>query len=126
VNLVDFMWTLLVIFFMVIYFMIMFRVIIDVFRRDDLNGWGKAGWLILLLFLPLITLLVYTIIQGKGMAQRDMASYQEMRSAQDTYIRDVAGSADPATQIKQAHDLLQSGAISQEEYDSIKAKALAG
>ena len=124
-NLVDFLWTLLVIFFMVIYFMIMFRVIIDVFRRDDLNGWGKAGWLILLLFLPLITLLVYTIVQGKGMAQRDMAQYQEMRSAQDTYIRDVAGTTDPAAQIKQAHDLLQSGAISQEEYDSIKAKALA-
>jgi hypothetical protein len=125
VNLVDFLWTLLVIFFMVIYFMIMFRVIIDVFRRDDISGVGKAGWLLLLLVLPLITLLIYTIAQGKGMAERDMAQYQQMRSQQDSYIREVAGGTDPAAQIKQAHDLLQSGAISQEEFDNLKAKALA-
>jgi hypothetical protein len=126
VELVDFLWTLVVIFFMVIYFMIMFRVIIDVFRRDDISGVGKAGWLLLLLVLPLITLLIYTIAQGKGMAERDMAQYKEMRAQQDTYIREVAGGTDPAAQIKQAHDLLQSGAISQEEFDALKAKAMAG
>lgn len=122
-SLGDWLWWLIWFFFMVVYFMMIFRVIVDVFRRDDLGGWGKAGWLIILLFLPFLTLLLYVITQGRQMAQRDMAQYAQARGAQDDYIRSVAGN-DATTQIKQAHDLLQSGAITQDEFNAIKTKAL--
>ena len=124
-HLSDFLWTLLVIFFMVIYFMMLFRIILDVFRNHESSGWVKAGWLIALLIFPLITMLIYVIVNGKHMAERDVKQMQAMQQAQNDYIKNVAGSADPAAQISQAHDLLTKGAISQEEFDAIKAKALA-
>ncbi len=124
-TLTDFLWWTLAVFFMVIYFMMLFRIIVDIFRSEDMGGWGKAGWLIFLLFFPLLAMLIYVIARGKGMATRDMAQYQQVRSAQDDYIRSVTQSADPSAQIKQAHDLLQSGAITQAEFDALKAKALA-
>jgi uncharacterized membrane protein len=102
-HLGDFLWSLLVIFFMVVYFMMLFRVIIDVFRRTDLSGWGKAGWFIALLVVPLLSLLVYVIARGNSMTQRDQAQYEQLRKA---------------------HELLASGAISQAEFDTLKAKAL--
>lgn len=114
-------------FFMVLFFMMVFKVIIDIFRRDDIGGWGKAGWFLFLFVFTFLALLIYVITQGKEMAQRDMKQYAAMQADQADYIRSVAASsaADPTAQIKQAHDLLQSGAISQEEFDAIKAKALA-
>jgi hypothetical protein len=124
-TLTDFLWWTLAVFFMVIYFMMLFRIIVDIFRSGDMGGWGKAGWLIFLLFFPLLAMLIYVIARGSGMAERDMAQYQQVRSAQDDYIRSVAQSSDPSAQIKQAHDLLQSGAITQAEFDALKSKALA-
>lgn len=124
-TLTDFLWWTLAVFFMVIYFMMLFRIIVDIFRSSDMGGWAKAGWLILLLFFPLLAMLIYVIARGKGMAERDMGQYQQVRSEQDQYIRSVAQSADPSAQIKQAHGLLQSGALTQAEFDSLKAKALA-
>jgi len=124
VNLGEWLIWLLYFFFMVIYFMMIFKIIMDVFRRDDIGGGMKALWLILLLFIPFLTMLIYVISQGKQMAQRDMKQYSELQSQQADYIRSVAGN-DSTTQIKQAHDLLSSGAITQEEFDAIKAKALA-
>lgn len=125
-NLVDWLWTLLVFFFMVMYFILLFRIIVDIFRSDDLSGWAKAGWLIFLFVLTLLAALIYVIARGKGMTERDMAQYKAVEAAQADYIRSVAApAADPTTQIKNAHDLLSSGAISQEEFDAIKAKALA-
>lgn len=123
-NLGEWLLWLLYFFFMVIYFMMIFKIIMDVFRRHDIGGGMKAVWLILLLFLPLITMLIYVISQGKQMAERDMKQYSELQSQQADYIRSVAGN-DATTQIKQAHDLLASGAITQEEFDAIKTKALA-
>jgi hypothetical protein len=124
-TLTDWLWWLLAFFFLVIYFMMLFRVIIDIFRTDD-SGFVKALWLIALLFVPLLTLLIYVIARGKDMANRDVAQYQAMQEQQADYIRSVAGGGtDSAAQIQQAHDLLQSGAITQAEYDAIKAKALA-
>jgi hypothetical protein len=120
----DWILWLVYFFFMVIYFMMIFRIISDLFRRDDLGGWAKAGWMIILLFIPLLTMLIYVITQGQKMAQRDAQQYTAMRSQQDDYIRSMAATADPTTQIKQAHDLLQSGALTQAEFDAIKAKAL--
>jgi hypothetical protein len=123
-SLADWLWWLLVMFFMVVYFMMLFRIIVDVFRNHESSGWAKAGWLIFLLFFPLIAMLVYVIANGKAMTQRDMDQYRAMQQSQEDYIRSVAA-PDPTAQIAQAHELLQRGAISQAEYDAVKAKALA-
>jgi len=125
-SLADWLWWLLIVFFMVIYFMMLFRIIMDVFRNHESSGWVKAGWLIALLFFPLLTMLIYVIVNGKHMAERDIKQMQAVQQAQNDYIKSVAGSSDPTAQIAQAHDLLEKGAISQQEFDAIKAKALAG
>jgi hypothetical protein len=125
-SLADWLWWLLIVFFMVVYFMMLFRIIMDVFRNHESSGWVKAGWLIALLFFPLLTMLIYVIVNGKHMAERDIKQMQAMQQAQDQYIKSVAGSSDPTAQIASAHDLLEKGAITQQEFDAIKSKALAG
>ncbi len=130
-HLVDFLWSLLVIFFMVVYFIMLFRVVIDVFRSDDLSGWGKALWLLALLAFPLVTLLVYVISRGDGIAGRDRRQYQLVQQAQEQYIRAVAAGSGSSTgsaadQIARAHELLAAGAITQEEFDTLKSRALSG
>ena len=119
----QFLWSLLVIFFMIMYFMILFSVVIDLFRNHQMGGFAKALWIIVLIFIPLISLLVYVIVYGKSMAQRQQAAVAEAQQEQDNYIKQVAGTS-PAEQIAQAQQLLNSGAISQEEFDKLKAKAL--
>jgi hypothetical protein len=119
----DVMWTMLVFFAWVIWFWMLITVLMDVFRRHDLSGWGKAGWTIFVIILPFIGVLTYLIVESKGMAERNMAAAQTAQAQTDDYIRSVAG-ADPATQISQAKQLLDSGAISAQEYDALKQKAL--
>jgi predicted PurR-regulated permease PerM len=119
----EFLWSLLVIFFMIMYFMILFSVVIDLFRNHQMGGFAKALWIIFLIFIPLISLLIYVIVYGKSMAQRQQAAVVEAQQEQADYIKQVAGTS-PAEQIAQAQQLLTSGAISQEEFDKIKAKAL--
>ena len=119
----EFLWSLLVIFFMIMYFMILFSVVIDLFRNHQMGGFAKALWIIFLIFIPLISLLVYVIVYGKSMAQRQQAAVVEAQQEQDNYIKQVAGTS-PAEQIAQAQQLLSSGAISQDEFDKLKAKAL--
>ena len=119
-SLGDWLWWLLIVFFMVIYFMMLFRIIMDVFRNHESSGWVKAGWLIALLFFPLITMLIYVIVNGKHMAERDIKQMQAVQQLQNDYIKSVAGSAsDPTTQISQAHDLLAADGWSDEEIDPI-------
>ncbi len=119
----EFLWSLLVIFFMIMYFMILFSVVIDLFRNHQMGGFAKALWIIFLIFIPLISLLIYVIVYGKSMAQRQQAAVVEAQQEQDAYIKQVAGTS-PAEQIAQAQQLLNSGAISQDEFDKLKAKAL--
>lgn len=119
----QFLWSLLIIFFMIMYFMVLFSVIIDLFRNHEMSGIMKAVWIILLIFIPLISLLIYVIVYGKGMAERQQAAVITAQKEQDAYIKQVAGTS-PAEQIAQAQQLLNSGAISQDEFDKIKAKAL--
>ena len=119
----QFLWSLLIIFFMIMYFMILFSVVIDLFRNHEMGGFAKALWIIFLIFIPLISLLVYVIVYGKSMAQRQQAAVVEAQQEQDAYIKQVAGTS-PAEQIAQAQQLLNSGAISQAEFDKLKAKAL--
>jgi hypothetical protein len=119
----EFLWSLLVIFFMIMYFMILFSVVIDLFRNHQMGGFAKALWIIFLIFIPLISLLVYVIVYGKSMAMRQQQAVTQAQQEQDAYIKQVAGTS-PAEQIAQAQQLLNSGAISQAEFDKLKAKAL--
>ncbi|MFZ8979930.1 MAG: SHOCT domain-containing protein [Candidatus Nanopelagicales bacterium] len=119
----QFLWSLLVIFFMIMYFMILFSVVIDLFRNHQMGGFAKALWIIFLLCIPFISLLVYVIVYGKSMATRQQQAVTEAQQEQADYIKQVAGTS-PAEQIAQAQQLLNSGAISQDEFDKLKAKAL--
>ena len=114
------------IFVFVAYLMVVFSIIADIFRDDSLNGWLKAIWIIFLIFVPFLTALVYLIARGNGMQKRSIAQAQELRAAQDAYIRQTAGSGGSAADdIAKAKTLLDSGAITQAEFDALKAKALA-
>lgn len=119
----EFLWSLLLIFFMIMYFMILFSVVIDLFRNHQMGGFAKALWILFLIFIPLISLLIYVIVYGKSMAERQQAAVVEAKQEQDAYIKQVAGTS-PAEQIAQAQQLLNSGAISQDEFDKLKTKAL--
>ena len=122
-DLGDVLWSLLIIFFMIIYFMMLFQVIFDVFRRRDASGFKKAAWLIFLLVVPLVGLLAYLIVNADEMASRNIRAVEASQQAFDDRIRDVAAGGASA-EIAKAKDLLDSGAISQAEYDQLKAKAL--
>ena len=122
----DVVWFIIISFLFIAYLMVMFSIISDLFRDKGTSGFMKAVWIICLIFLPFVTALVYLIARGQSMGERSMQQAAELRQAQDTYIRDVAGgSASPADQIAQAKNMLDSGAITQEEFDRLKAKALA-
>lgn len=104
---------------------IWFRCVFDMFSDRTLSGWGKAGWAVLLIFLPWIGVLIYLIARGRSMTDRQVAAMQEQQAAQEKYIQQVAGSSSPSDQIASAKGLLDSGAITQAEFDTLKAKALA-
>lgn len=106
------------------YLMVVFTIIGDIFRDSSLNGWLKAVWVIFLVFLPFLTALVYLIARGQGMAQRRGEQIAELQAAQTAYIRETAGSS-PADDITKARGLLDSGVITQAEFETLKAKALA-
>lgn len=106
--------------------MVWFRCLFDLFGDSSLSGWGKAGWSILLIFVPWLGALIYLIARGRSMTERQMKAIAEQQAAQQEYIQQVAGkSASPASQIADAKALLDSGAITQTEFDSLKAKAMA-
>lgn len=106
-----------------IWIIIVFQIIGDMMRNHDSSGWAKAGWIFLIIIFPFLGALLYLIVNAKGMAERNQKAMETMKAAQDTYIRQAAG-ATPAEQISQAKQLLDSGAISQAEYDNLKARAL--
>jgi hypothetical protein len=109
------------------WFMCLFWIFGDIFRSKDLGGGGKTFWVIFVIIIPWLGILVYLIARGKGMQQRQLEQVQEMQAAQQQYIQSVAGSAagSPADQIASAKALLDAGTITQAEFDSMKAKALA-
>jgi hypothetical protein len=118
VPLFDVFWTTLIIFCWVAWFMLLFRVYGDLFARDDIGGWAKTGWVVFTLFLPFLGVFVYLITQGRGMAERSVRAAERQRAAADDYIRTVAAEADAERQAK-ARDLVQSGAITPEEYQRL-------
>ncbi len=121
----QFLWLLIWSFLFICYLMIFFYIIGDLFRDRETNGFVKAIWIIALVFLPFLAALIYLIARGKGMTERSLAAAQAQKAATDQYIQSVAGKS-AADQIASAKALLDSGAISQGEFDQLKAKALAG
>ncbi|MGK2879584.1 MAG: SHOCT domain-containing protein [Mycobacterium sp.] len=120
----DFLWHFLIIFAWIAYLMVLFQIITDLFWRDhETSGVVKAIWVVFLFVIPWFTALVYLIFRGQGMSQRSHAAAVAAKQASDDYIKQAAGRS-PAQEIADAKGLLDSGTITQGEYDSLKAKAL--
>jgi hypothetical protein len=121
----DILWTMVIFFAWVIWFSLLFRIFGDLFRRHELSGWGKTGWIIALVLLPFVGVFIYLISQGGGMAERDVERAQAAQAQMADYVRSVSDSGGAAAEIDKANALLQSGAINQAEFGALKAKALA-
>ena len=119
------LWSMLVFFLWVAWFMLLFHVIGDVFRRRDAIGAKKTAWLIFVLFVPFLGVFVYLIANSDDMARRSVEQMEAARADTDSYIRSVAASDGPAAEIERAKALLDTGAITQAEFDALKTKALA-
>jgi ABC-type multidrug transport system fused ATPase/permease subunit len=120
----DVLWTMLIFFLWVMWFWLLIVIIGDVFRRRDIGGGKKTIWLIFILFVPFIGVLAYVLTNSDGMAERNMERARAQRAQMDDYVRETAGGG-TAAEIDKAKQLLDSGAITQAEFDAIKAKALA-
>jgi Short C-terminal domain/Phospholipase_D-nuclease N-terminal len=120
----DVFWTLLIFFVWVAWFMLLFRVIGDVFRRHDIGGGAKVLWLIFVIAVPFLGVFIYLIVESKGMAERSIERAQASQQQFDAYVRETASSGGAAAEIDKAKQLLDSGAITQAEFEAIKAKAL--
>jgi len=124
----DAMWTMFIFFGWVLFIWLLITVYMDVFRRHDIGGWAKTGWVVLTLVLPVIGAFVYLIAEGHGMADRRNADVERAQAGLDSHIRAVAsnGAGNTADQITQAKHLLDTGAITPDEYQRLKQKALVG
>jgi hypothetical protein len=119
-------WSMFVFFLWIIWIWLLITVFIDLFRRHDIGGWAKAGWAAFILLLPFLGVLVYLIAEGRSMGERTASEMRASQADFDSYVQTAAASAsDPAEQIAKGKRLLDSGAITQAEFDSIKQKALA-
>ena len=118
----DLFWTMIIFFAWVIWFWLIIRIMIDVFRRHDIGGGKKTLWILFVIFTPFLGVFIHLITQANGMAERDVSQVQQQQAQMDDYVRSVAGGS--AAEIEKAKGLLDSGAITQAEFDAIKAKAL--
>ncbi|MFF1633837.1 SHOCT domain-containing protein [Leifsonia sp. NPDC058248] len=123
-NFWDFVAYFFWIFVWVAYLMVLFSIIADIFRDHSLNGWLKALWIIFLVFVPFLTALIYLVARGRGMSERQMAMAQREQADTNTYIRSVASTGSAADDIAKAKTLLDSGAITPAEFETLKAHAL--
>ena len=124
--LLDVFWSMIIFFTWVVWIWMMVAILSDVFRRHDIGGWAKAAWTVFLIVLPFLGALIYLIAQSEGMARRNLEHAQAARAGFDDYVKTVAAdSGGAAAQIEKAKGLLDSGAITQAEFDALKAKALA-
>jgi GNAT superfamily N-acetyltransferase len=121
----DILGSMLVFFGFVVWFWLLIRVFADVFRRHDIGGGTKFFWCLFVLVVPLLGVLVYLIAQGKGIGQRDLEQAQAQKAEFDAYVRRAAANGGPGSEIAHAKQLLDSGTISQAEFEQIKLKALA-
>jgi Short C-terminal domain len=123
----DLFWSMLVFFLWIMWFWLLFGIWTDIFRRDDISGWGKALWLVFTIVLPFLGTFIYLITQDDGMRERGFARARRDRQQFDEYVRETAGtaSAGAAAEIERGKDLLDKGAITQQEFEALKARALA-
>ena len=119
----DVLWSMIIFFFWVIWIWIVITVLIDIFRRHDIGGFTKALWVIFVVILPWLGVLIYLIVQHDGMRDRSLKQAQAQQRQLDDYVRDTAGGGS-AGEIAKAKELLDSGAITQDEFQALKAKAL--
>ena len=122
----DWFWLLVWWFCFFAYLILLFQIIADLFRDPHLGGWAKALWVIGLIVFPFLVALIYIIARGRGMAERQMKAAVETKQATDEYIREAAGTTrSPAAEIADAKALLDSGAITPDEFAHLTARALA-
>jgi hypothetical protein len=121
----SFLWDMLLVFAFVIWFWLLITVFSDLFRRQDTSGFAKVLWVIFVIIAPYLGVLVYLLVEHQGMAERNMRQAQAQQAQFDQYVQSVASSGGAAAEIETAKGLLDSGAITQAEFDSIKQKALA-
>ena len=124
--LLNIMWTMLVFFSWILWIWLLITVYADLFKRRDIGGWAKTGWVVLTLLLPFFGVFIYLIAQGRSMRERELVEARRQRAELDEYVRSVAATShDGADQLKKAQDLLTSGAINADEYEALKRKVLA-
>ena len=122
----DVLWTMVIFFVWILWFWLLFTVFADIFRRHDLSGWGKTGWLVFTILLPFLGVFIYLITQNVGMTERNLERSRAQRDQFDHYVRETAGGGGgAAAEIDRAKQLLDSGAITQAEFETLKQKALA-
>ncbi|MER6070268.1 SHOCT domain-containing protein [Streptomyces sp. NPDC001817] len=121
-------WTVLWIGLWVMWFFLLFRIVLDVFRDDDLGGWGKAGWLTFIIVLPFLGVLVYLIARGKAMGRREVAYAQARQKEFDAYVREAASGARPssADELAKLSAMREHGDITEEEFVRAKELVLSG
>jgi hypothetical protein len=122
----DVFWTMLIFFCWIIWFWLLITIFVDIFRRRDTSGFSKVLWIIFVIVLPFLGVFIYLIANHDGMAERSISQARQQQAQMDDYIRSTAGGGGAASEIERAKGLLDSGAITQAEFDAIKAKALAG
>jgi Short C-terminal domain/Phospholipase_D-nuclease N-terminal len=122
--LLDLFWAMLWFFMFFIWLMLLFRIFGDIFRSDDMGGWGKAFWTLFVVVAPFLGVLVYVIARGKGMAERDLQQYQAAEAANQQYIKAAAGSTSAADELGKLAALRERGVISNEEFEAQKAVLL--
>ncbi len=123
-DLGDALLTVLSIFFLVIFIWILIAVLTDLFRDDETSGWAKAAWAFFLIAFPYVTVFVYLIARGQGMRERAISDQAEAQKETEAYVRRVAGSS-PVDELHKLNELREKGAVSQEEFDQMKAKLVA-
>jgi Short C-terminal domain/Phospholipase_D-nuclease N-terminal len=121
----DIFWTLIIFFAWVIWFWLLITILADVFRRHDIGGGKKTLWVLFVIFVPLIGVLTYLLVNSGGMAERSNKEAQTAQAQFDSYVRETAGSGGAAAEIEKAQKLKDSGAITDEEFQALKSKALA-
>jgi hypothetical protein len=121
----DILWTMIIFFAWVVWIWMVVLILIDVFRRRDIGGWAKAGWTVFIIVIPFIAALIYLIVEHDGMADRAADRMRGQQAQFDSYVRTVADSGGAASEIDRAKKLLDDGAITQSEFEALKAKALA-
>ena len=121
----DVMWSMLVFFMWILWFWMLFTVFGDLFSRRDIGGWAKAGWSVFVIILPFLGVFVYLIAEGRSMGERAMQRAQNQQAQMDDYVRSVASSGSATEEIAKGKQLFDSGAITEAEFDQLKAKALA-